>query len=151
MKIGIASDHRGFDLKQKLTRYLKDKGYYMIDYGTNAKDDTDFPDYAILLSQKLIDKEHDLGIAICGSGIGMSIACNKVKGIRCAKIDNVNEAKMAKEHNNANVIAISANHDLKHIIAMINCFLKASFSKAKKYQRRNDKITAYETGNINEC
>lgn len=151
MKIGIASDHRGFDLKQKLTIYLKEKGYHIIDYGTNSKDSTDFPDYAFLLSQKLIEEEFNLGIAICATGIGMAIACNKVRGVRCAKVDNIKEAISAKEHNNANIIAISAAHDFNKIIDMINAFLTSSFSKTKRYQRRNDKLSAYEEGAFNGC
>lgn len=151
MKIGVASDHRGFDLKQKLTIYLKEKGYHIFDCGTYAKDNTDFPDYAFLLGKKLNEGEYDLGIAICNTGIGMSIACNKVKGIRCAKIDNIEEAKMAKEHNNANIIALSALKDFKQITDLINTFLETSFSKEERYQRRNDKLEAYEKGNYNGC
>ena len=107
MKIGIANDHRGYKLKLKLVDYLKKKGYEVIDYGTDSTVSVDYPDYGILLGEKVRDKEVDYGIAICGSGIGISIACNKVKGVRCAKVNNTREAKLCRQDNNANIIALN--------------------------------------------
>ena len=78
MKIGIASDHRGYETKQNLTKYLEDKGYTVINYGTNSSDRVDYTKYGFLLGEKVRDKEVEYGIAICGSAIGISIACNKV-------------------------------------------------------------------------
>ena len=86
MKIGIVSDHRGYELKQDIINELKE--YEIIDYGTYSNESVDYPDYAFKLGQKINEKEVEKGIAICGSGIGISIACNKVKNIRCAKVSN---------------------------------------------------------------
>ena len=92
MKIGIANDHRGYNLKNELVKYLKSRGYEVIDYGSDTVYSVDYPDFAFKLCNGVVNKEVDFGIAICGSGIGISIACNKVKGIRCAKLSNVKEA-----------------------------------------------------------
>ena len=97
-----------------------------------------------MLSNGVINKDVTYGIAICGTGIGMSIACNKVKGIRCAKIDNVNDAKYAKMHNNANVLAVSASKTLDEILEMINEFNENEFSSDKKHERRIKLIEDYE-------
>ena len=106
MKIGIASDHRGYKIKEMLKDYL-DNVYEVVDYGTDSDESTDFPIYAKKLGKGIQKKEVDLGIAICGTGIGMSICLNKMKGIYCAKVSNESEAILCKSHNNANVIALS--------------------------------------------
>ena len=105
MKIGIANDHGGYELKFQLINKLEEKGYEIINYGSDNNERVDYPVYAFKLCQGVISKNIDFGIAICKTGIGMSIACNKVKGIRCAKIDNEIDAEYSKRHNNANVIA----------------------------------------------
>ena len=146
MKIALASDHRGYKLKQELIEYLKTK-YEIIDLGTNSEESTDFPKYGILLGESIQKKEADLGIAICGTGIGISIAANKVKGIMCAKINNEEEAQLAKEHNNANVIALSGKLDPNKAINMVETFLKSKPNKEEKYQRRINQILNYENDN----
>ena len=107
MNIGITNDHRGVEVKSFLTNYLNELGYNVIDYGTNSSEPADFPDYAKRLGEGILNKEVELGIAICGTGIGMSIALNKMKGIYCAKVSMVSEASLAKAHNDSNTIAIS--------------------------------------------
>ena len=107
MKIGIATDHRGVDLKQKLIIFLTEKGYNVVDYGTNSSDSVDYPDYAFKVGEAVRDKKIDQGILICGTGIGMSIALNKMKDIYCAKVSTNSEAALAKSHNNANALALS--------------------------------------------
>ena len=87
MKLGFASDHRGYKLKNELTEYFKNK-YEIVDVGTYSTDSCDYPDYAKKLGELVLDKKVDFGVAICGTGIGISIACNKIKGIYCAKVDN---------------------------------------------------------------
>ena len=89
MKIGIVSDHRGYETKKKILKEIKNISF--IDYGTNSKESVDYPDYAFKLGKAINKKEVDLGIAICGSGIGMSIALNKVKGIRCARVTSIKD------------------------------------------------------------
>ena len=85
MKIGIATDHRGIEVKQELTNYLKDLGYNIVDYGTNSTDSVDYPDYAFKVGEAVANNDIDFGVLICNTGIGMSIAANKVKGVRCAR------------------------------------------------------------------
>ena len=92
MKIGITNDHRGVITKEYLTSYLIGMGHDVVNYGTNTEDSVDFPDYAYKLGKGVLNNEVDLGIAICGTGIGMSIALNKMKGITCAKVSSVSEA-----------------------------------------------------------
>lgn len=144
MKIGIANDHRGYKLKLKLVDYLKKKGYEVTDYGTDSTISVDYPDYGILLGEKVRDKEVDYGIAICGSGIGISIACNKVKGVRCAKVNNTREAKLCRQDNNANIIALNEKMYVFEAKDIIDTFLKTEYKEEERYQRRIDKISKYE-------
>lgn len=142
MKVGIVSDHRGYDLKSKLIKELSN--YQIIDYGTNTKDSVDYPDYAFLLGNKINIKEVDFGIAICGSGIGISIACNKVKGIRCAKVNTVEDAKVTRLDNDANVVALSADTQLEDAKNIIKTFLTTDFSNEERHMKRIHKIAMYE-------
>ncbi len=142
MKIGIASDHRGYKLKEYLKSNL-DK-YEVIDYGTNSNDSVDYPDYGILLAEKVKNKEVEYGIAICGSGIGISIACNKVKGIRCAKVSTIKEAEYTRNDNNANIVAISSDTKNKLAKRIIEKFLETPFSNDERHLRRIEKIKKYE-------
>lgn len=144
MKIGIASDHRGYETKEKLKEYYKNK-YEIIDYGTNSTERTDYPIYGIKLGEKVRDKEVEYGIAICGSAIGISIACNKVKGIRCGKINTKEEAIHAKANDYVNIIAISGETTIEKNIEIIDAFLNTKENKEDKvYQRRLEQIESYE-------
>ena len=143
MKIAIASDHRGYELKQEIIENLQ-KEYQILDLGTNSEESVDFPKYGIALGEVIKNKKADLGIAICGTGIGISIAVNKVKGVMCAKISNIEEAKLAKKHNNANVIALSGKTPKEEALKMIEEFLKSVPNKEEKYQRRINQIKEYE-------
>ena len=105
MKIGLASDHRGYKLKQQLIEELVKRNYEVEDYGTDSEESTDYPDYAFKLGENVRDKKVDFGVAICGSGIGISIACNKVKGVRCAKVTTREEAQVTRNDNNSNIVA----------------------------------------------
>lgn len=144
MKIGIANDHRGYKLKTKLVPYLLKKGYEVEDYGTLSTESVDYPDYGIMLGEKVRDKEVDYGIAICGSGIGISIACNKVKGVRCAKVNNTKEAKLCRIDNNANIISLNERMLLFEAKDIIDTFLTTDYQEVDRFQRRIDKITKYE-------
>lgn len=145
MKVCIASDHRGYKLKQMLLEKLKEE-YQIVDLGTNNETNTDYTKYAFLLGEKVSSKEYDFGILICGTGIGMSIACNKVKGIRCAKVDNVLDAEMTRRDNDANVIAISGNNDIEKATEIIRTFLTTKFTNMERYIKRIDDIRKYEIG-----
>ena len=147
MKIGLASDHRGYETKEKLKQYFKNK-YEIVDYGTNSTKRTDYPKYGILLGEKVATKEVEYGIAICGSAIGISIACNKVKGIRCGKVNTVKEAIHAKENDFVNVIAISGETSIEENIKIIEAFLETNENKNDPvYTDRINQIIRYE----NEC
>ena len=144
MNIGITSDHRGFKTKQKLTEYLTKKGYDVIDFGPNTSENVDYPDYAFKLCEAIINKEIIYGIAICGSGIGMSIACNKVKGIRCAKVSDSVEAKITRIDNDANVVAFSSDICMFEAKDIVDNFLLTNFSNEERHARRIEKINKYE-------
>ena len=143
MLVGIASDHRGVQLKKVLVDHFKN----FKDYGTMNEESTDYPIYAFKIGEEIRDKKIDFGILICGSGIGMSIACNKVKGVRCAKVDTMQEAEYTRNDNNANVIAISAELTNEDAIGIVETFLNTPFSNLEKHQRRIDLITKYEENN----
>lgn len=141
MKIGIASDHRGVILKEKIKKYLNDS-YQIIDYGTNSIESVDYPQYAYKIGEDIKSKKIERGILICGTGIGMSIACNKVHGIRCAKINDLEEAILARSHNNVNVIALGEN--TQNYKEIINAFLNTDFSNEEKHRRRVEMIDNYD-------
>lgn len=144
MKIGLTNDHRGVEVKQYLTEYLTELGYNVINYGTDSSNSADFPDYAKKLGEGIINKEIDLGIAICGTGIGMSIALNKMKGIYCAKVSTISEATLSKAHNNANVMAISEEMDKELMKDIVIKFIQTPFSNIDRYVIRNNKIKDIE-------
>lgn len=142
MKIGIVSDHRGYDLKNKIIKNINNIEF--VDLGTYSKDSIDYPDYAFKLCEKISNKELDLGIAICGSGIGMSIACNKVKGIRCARVTTIKDVKVTRNDNNANVIAFSSEINFNKVKRMIEEFINTPFLKEERHNKRINKISEYE-------
>ena len=144
MKIGICSDHRGIYIKKKIFEYLEHEGYEVIDYGTNSSESVDFPEYAFKLGNSLVKKKIDKGIAICGTGIGMSIALNKMKGVYCAKISSINEAILCRQHNNANAIAFSADLDSDVAMEMVDKFIETEFSNEERRVRRNKMIKDME-------
>ncbi len=144
MRIGITNDHRGLKNKILLEKFLTNIGYEVVDYGTKTDLPVDFPDYAFKLGEGIKNGEVDLGIAICGTGIGMSIALNKVKGIYCAKVSNVSEAILSKSHNDANVIALSEDIEGDQLKEIIVSFIDTPFSNVNKYIIRNNKIKDME-------
>ena len=145
MKIGIISDHTGYELKKKIIKAIKNIEF--IDYGTNLKEIVDYPDYAFKLGKEVIEIKVDLGIAICASGIGMSIACNKVKGIRCARVTSIKDVKVTRTDNDANIISFSSEISFNKVKRIIEEFINTDFSKVERYQRRNNKIMEYELNN----
>ena len=144
MKIGITNDHRGFKTKVFLVDYLTELGYQVIDYGTDSEESVDFPDYAKRLGEGLQNREVNLGIAICGTGIGMSIALNKMKGIYWAKVSTKSEAALCKAHNDANCIAISEEMEHELMKEVINTFIETPFTNIDRYKIRNNKIKDIE-------
>lgn len=147
MKIGIAGDHRGYKLKTKIVNYLQKKGYEVIDYGTTSTSSVDYPKFGFLIGEEVIEQAIDLGIVICGTGIGISIACNKVKGIRCAKVDNVKEAKHCIIDNNANVIALNGSMPGYRALDILDVILKTKYTEEERHERRLEMIAEYENKN----
>lgn len=144
MKIGLGSDHGGFELKEHIKEYLEKEGIEYIDYGTYSADSVDYPDYGKKLSQAVVSGEVDRGIAICGTGIGISIACNKVKGIRCALCSDTYSARMSVEHNNANILALGGRVLGKDLaLEIVSTWLKAKF-QGGRHERRINKISSIE-------
>lgn len=145
MKIGIANDHRGLETKQKLTEYLTNKGYDIVNYGTDTEDRVDYSKYGFIIGEKVASKEVEYGIAICGSAIGISIACNKVKGVRCGKVNSVDEAIHGKERDFVNVIALSGTTDIEENKKIVDAFLEAEENYVDPvYKMRVDQIVEYE-------
>ena len=144
MKIGIASDHRGYQLKEYIKKHLN---YEIIDFGTDSEESTDYPDYAFALGKAVVEKKVDYGVAICGSGIGISIACNKVKGIRCAKVSNKEEAKVTRIDNNSNIVAFGENTKPEDAVEIVKTFIETNHTYEEKHQRRINKIIRYEEEN----
>jgi ribose 5-phosphate isomerase B len=140
--IGIASDHGGLKLKKELIEYLKELNYEIKDYGTMTEESVDYPKYAFLVGEAVSNKEIEKGILICKTGIGMSIACNKVKGIRCAKVDNLKEAELTRLHNDSNVLALNSENILAKEITKI--FLETPFSNEERHINRINMIKNYE-------
>lgn len=145
MKIGIANDHRGVETKQELTKYLINKGYNVVNYGTDTTDRVDYTTYGFKIGEKVASGEVDYGIAICGSAIGISIACNKVKGVRCGKVNNEKEAIHGKERDFINVVAISGMAPIEDNIKIVDAFLNTEENKVDPvYKKRIEQIMEYE-------
>lgn len=144
MKVGIANDHGGVKVKQELLLYLKKLGYEVINYGTDTEDAVDYPIYAFKVGEAIKNHEIEAGILICKSGIGMSIAANKVKGVRCAKIETKEDAIVTREHNHSNVIALSARTDILTIKEIVKSFLETAYSNEERHVRRVYMIDNYD-------
>ena len=143
MRLGFASDHRGYKLKNELMKFFEGE-YGLLDVGTYSEESCDYPDYAKALCKKVLDKEVDFGVAICGSGIGISIACNKVKGIRCAKVDSVEDAVATRNDNDANIVAFGEKMEFAKAVEIIETFVNTPFSDLEKHNRRINKIKEIE-------
>lgn len=142
MKIAIASDHGGFELKNKIIAYFKSLNF--LDFGTNSTDSVDYPDYAKKVSKAILSNQADLGILICGTGIGISIAANRFHGIRAALLYSDEVAKLAKQHNNANILVFGGRTmKADDVIRRIELFLGENF-EGGRHQKRLDKIEQTE-------
>jgi ribose 5-phosphate isomerase B len=144
MKIAIGADHAGFELKQKIKQALEQKGIQVADQGTVSNDAVDYPDFARKVGEQVAQKQAEFGILVCGSGIGMAIAANKVPGVRAANVSSEYEAQMSREHNDANVLALGARIlDEATALKIVDTWLQTQFAGGR-HQRRVDKITEIE-------
>ncbi len=136
MKIAIGSDHAGYDLKEIIKNYLIEKGYEVVDKGTNSKGSVDYPIFGESVAETVAKGEADRGIVICGTGIGISISANKVKGIRAALCTNEYMARMARKHNDANVLALGARVlGIDLALSIVETFLNTEF-EGGRHERR---------------
>ncbi len=144
MRIAIGSDHAGYELKCQLVNYLQHNNVEVHDMGTFNQDSVDYPDYAVQVCQTLARDNSDFGILICYTGIGMCMAANKFKGIRAALVDNIDNAKFTREHNDANVLCMGAKDvDLELAKKIVNVFLSSRFLGGR-HERRVEKIMNIE-------
>ncbi len=145
MKIAIGSDHGGYELKQALIPFLQGRDIEVADAGTHSTDSVDYPEFAEAVALLVVHGEADAGIVICGTGIGISIAANKVPGIRAALVTTPQMAELAKQHNNANILALGGRIlTVETAESCIAAWLDAQY-EGERHQRRLDKITAIET------
>ena len=145
MKIAVCCDHGGLYLKNAVVDYLKKEGYEVVDFGTTSSESCDYPDFALLAAEAVKNGECEKGVFICTTGIGISIAANKVPGVRCALCRDPLSAKMTRLHNDANVLALGGGYTGVNLaLEIVEVFLKTPFSKEEKHCRRLDKIAAIE-------
>jgi len=145
MKVGIGSDHGGYELKEYIKGFLEEEGIEYIDYGTNSSESVDYPEFGEKVALAVKNGECDRGIVVCGTGIGISISCNKVAGIRCALCGDTYSAKMSVEHNNAQVLALGGRVVGKDLaLEIVSTWLSARF-QGGRHERRVNKISDIET------
>jgi ribose 5-phosphate isomerase B len=144
MKIALGADHAGFELKDQIKQHLQQQGLDVCDEGTSSPESVDYPDYARTVAHDVSQQRADLGILVCGSGIGMAITANKVDGIRAANVSTEYEAQMSREHNNANVLTLGARIlQPEEAFRIVDKWLATSFVGGR-HERRVEKIMAIE-------
>ncbi len=150
MTIYIAADHLGVEIKKQLIDYLKSNEINVLEIGVPNTELDDYPDFAFKLGNLVANDDNALGILICGNGVGMSIAANKVKGIRCVRATSVDDAFKGKNHNGANVLAIGANLGIDLAKEIVDTFISTKMADTERYVKRVNKIINYENGEYNE-
>ena len=144
MRIALGADHAGYELKETIRQHLVSRGLDVHDAGTNSSESVDYPDYARAVAEEVAAHHADTGILVCGTGIGMSMAANKVPGIRAAKVNSESEAELAREHNDANLLTLGARViEPTAALQIVDRWLATPFSGGR-HQRRVDKIMAIE-------
>ena len=144
MRIALGSDHGGLSLKKEIIKHLKIKNIELMDFGTHTEDSCDYPDYALKVAEEVVAGNFELGILICGTGIGVSICANKVPGIRAALCGDTFSAHATREHNNANILTLGERTIGTGLaIDIVDTFINAKFL-GERHQRRIDKITEIE-------
>ena len=148
MRIAIGNDHVAVDMKNHITKYLQDKGYEIVNFGTDSEERCDYPVYGKKVADAIVSGECELGILICGTGIGISLAANKVSGIRAAVCSEPYSARLTRQHNNANIIAFGARVVGEATAEMIvDEFLNAEY-EGGRHQKRIDMISTIERGEM---
>lgn len=145
MKIAIGCDHGAYALKEKVIAHLKGEGHEVEDFGTHSTASCDYPDYAIPAAKAVASGECDRGIVLCTTGIGVSIAANKVKGIRCALLSDIMSAQLTRLHNDTNMMALGAGVVGENLaLSIVDIWLTTPFSGEERHQRRINKVMAAE-------
>lgn len=145
MKIAISYDHGAFDIKDIIIKTIEDLGHEVTNFGPDNDDSVDYPDFIYPCAKAVANDEYDLGIIMCGSGIGASIVANKVRGIRCALVTSVEVASLTREHNNSNILALGARTtDLQTNIEIVKAWLSTPFSDDERHIKRINKISDVE-------
>ena len=145
LSVALGADHAGWELKETLKAWLMDAGYHVLDFGTHGPDSVDYPDYALQVAEAVTVGKVERGVLICGTGIGMTIAANKVSGIRAVTCRDPIEAEMSRRHNDANVLCMSADFLGQELIdRMVQVWLTTDF-EGGRHQRRVEKISKYES------
>lgn len=138
MKISIGSDHAGYELKEQLKSLIEEMGYEVLDEGTHSTDSVDYPDFGKAVGERVANKEADYGVLVCGSGIGISIAANRINGVRCALVNETLSAKLSRTHNDANVVALGARLIGKEMAEeIVRVFLSTEFAGGRHANRVN--------------
>ena len=145
MKIAIGCDHGALDLKNVLVAHLNNKGYEVADFGTHTAASCDYPEFAAAAAKAVASGEYDKGIVLCTTGIGVSITANKVKGIRCALLSDLMSARLTREHNDTNMMALGAGVVGQMLaLQIVDTWLETEFSGDERHQRRINKLMAVE-------
>lgn len=148
MKIALACDHGGVNLKEAIKKHLIGLGHEVVDFGVNSSESVDYPDYALKATTSVANKETECGILVCGTGIGIGIAANKVRGIRCATVGDTFSARMTKAHNNANMIALGERvTGLGLGLDIVDAYLNSEF-EGGRHQTRIDKMMDIEKNHL---
>lgn len=150
MTIYVAADYRGVEVKYKIIEYLKSKNIDVREIGIPNSEVDEFQDFAFKLGELVVETEKSLGILICSTGIGMSIAANKVKGVRCVRALSVSDAYTGRNHNDANVLALAASIDMELIKEIVDTFIETESPTLERRINRVNKIIRYEHGEYNE-
>jgi len=150
MKIGIAADHAGFDIKQQLVKQLQEAGYSITDFGAHTYEAADdYPDIIVPLAKAIANGVMDRGIAVCGSGVGVSVAANKIPGVRAALITETYSAHQGVEHDDMNLLCIGGRViGIVLIWELVQAFLKATYDGGERFERRLQKVIALEKENL---
>jgi ribose 5-phosphate isomerase B len=144
MKVALGSDHGGYDLRLAIKAHLENRGFEVQDFGTHTKESCDYPDIALEVSKAIVSNECSLGVLVCGTGLGISIAANKVKGIIAAPVSDTFSAEMARRHNNANILALGGRVVGEGLaLKIVDAFFDAEF-EGGRHETRVDKIKAIE-------
>ena len=147
MKIAIGNDHAAVEMKNEIKAYLESKGHEVINFGTDTSASCNYADYGKAVGKAVASGEVDGGVLICGTGVGISLAANKVKGIRCAKVDSVEDAKLSRNDNGANIITFSYTKSFSKIKRIVKAFIEAETLIDERHIRRVNKISEYERSN----